>query len=94
VSLGRDIAAYVDAQLPGPQILLGTIVVANGRQVLIADIADQPVACDWSPTFDDEMTAGGASLVGRKVEVHMVRKQGTATTQPVVAYTIIIGEKA
>ena len=63
------------------------------QELLIADIADQPVACDWSPTFDDEMTAG-ASLVGRKVEVHMVRKQGTATTQPVVAYTIIIGEKA
>jgi hypothetical protein len=87
VSLASAIVSVVNAQLPAPQILIGTVESANGAQVLVSGIADQPVACDWSSVFEAEM-AGTPTVLGRKVEVHMV------DGQPIVAYTITIGEKA
>ena len=77
----------VRAAIPSPQIVLGTIASVSRSKVTVSGVADQPIPCDWSSTFDAEMRASSASLVGRQVEVHVI------DGQHIIAYTIVIGEK-
>lgn len=61
----------------------------TATRVMVSDIADQPIPCDWSGAFEAEMAAvrDVQDLVGKRVEVHFV------DGQPIVAHTVIVGDK-
>lgn len=86
MSFADAVLRRIREMIPAPQIVTGTLVSATPAQVSVAGVADQPVPCDWSATFDAEMRAA-TSLVGRLVEVHIV------DGQHIVAHTIVIGAK-
>lgn len=97
--LAAAITEMIRLALPSPNIKLGTVVsvlapsVADddsplpGR-VVVSGIADQDMPCDWSSGFDLELSALGDSLIGMRVEVHF------DSGQPIIAYSIILGDKS
>lgn len=90
-----ELAGAIDRRLRAlgaDQIQIGTVesittpLTGPGR-VLVSGLADQAVPCDWSSAFAAEIAAGSYLLIGRRVEVHFV------DGQPIVAYSITVGEK-
>lgn len=87
MSFPEAVQRRIRAAIPAAQTVVGSIDSASLTRVMVSGVADQPVSCDWSSVFDAEMRAATSSLVGRRVEVHIV------DGQHIIAYTIVIGEK-